>query len=67
MGTGWIGSEAVPPSVFTSVLVKGLRTGHADRDGDSQVSIDELYDYVFDKVREITPHQTPEKKCEPPR
>ena len=48
-------------SVFTAALVEGLRTGRADRDGDGQVSIDELYAYVFDRVRQTTPHQTPEK------
>ncbi|SNT62814.1 Caspase domain-containing protein [Streptosporangium subroseum] len=49
------------PSVFTGVLVEGLRTGNADLDGDGAVSVDELYDYLFDHVRQITPHQTPEK------
>jgi hypothetical protein len=62
IGTGRVTGTAAPPSVFTSALVEGLRTGQADRDGDGQVSVDELYAYVFDKVREITPHQTPEKK-----
>jgi outer membrane protein assembly factor BamB len=60
-----VGTEKVADmagsSVFTAALVGGLRTGRADRDGDGQVSIDELYDYVFDRVREVTPHQTPEK------
>ncbi|HEU5315315.1 MAG TPA: caspase family protein [Chloroflexota bacterium] len=49
------------PSVFTSAVVRGLRTGEADRDGDQQVSVDELYDYVYDEVRRATPHQTPGK------
>jgi hypothetical protein len=49
------------PSVFTSAVVEGLRTGDADRDQDGQVALDELYDYVFDKVRAATPHQTPGK------
>jgi hypothetical protein len=49
------------PSVFTSALVEGLDTGEADRDQDGQVSLDELYDYVYDKVRAVTPHQTPGK------
>ena len=40
------------PSVFTSALVEGLATGDADRDEDGLVSLDELYDYVFDKVQE---------------
>jgi ABC-type multidrug transport system ATPase subunit len=49
------------PSVFTSALVQGLRTGEADRDQDGLVGLDELYDYVFDKVRAATPNQTPGK------
>ena len=49
------------PSVFTSALIEGLDTGDADRDQDGQVALDELYDYVYDKVRESTPNQTPGK------
>ena len=47
------------PSVFTSALVSGLETGEADRDQDGQVALDELYDYIYDKVQSVTPHQTP--------
>ncbi|MBT2233660.1 caspase family protein [Nonomuraea sp. NEAU-A123] len=49
------------PSVFTSALVEGLKTGDADRDQDGYVGIHELYDYVYDKVRTGTPKQTPGK------
>jgi hypothetical protein len=49
------------PSVFTTAMVRGLSTGEADRDQDGYVDLDELYDYVFDAVREVTPHQTPGK------
>jgi Zn-dependent protease with chaperone function len=49
------------PSVFTSALVEGLETGEADRDQDGLVGLDELYDYIFDKVRAATPNQTPGK------
>jgi hypothetical protein len=49
------------PSIFTAAIVEGLETGAADRDRDSRVSVDELYDYVYDRVREATPHQTPSK------
>jgi hypothetical protein len=49
------------PSVFTSALVAGLTTGEADRDRDGFVSIDELYEYLYDHVREATPNQTPSK------
>jgi hypothetical protein len=49
------------PSVFTRALVDGLETGDADRDEDGHVGLDELYDYVYVKVREVTPNQTPGK------
>ena len=49
------------PSVFTSALVTGLQTGEADRDQDGLVALDELYDYIYDTVRVVTPHQTPGK------
>ncbi|MER7301830.1 caspase family protein [Nocardioides sp. NPDC127514] len=49
------------PSVFTSALVEGLATGEADRDRDGFVSVDELYDFAFDRVRTATPSQTPGK------
>ena len=52
------------PSVFTSALVEGLITGDADRDQDGWVSLDELYDYVFNKVQEQNPHQTPSRHFE---
>ena len=54
-------AREVPPSVFTSALVQGLETGEADRDQDGLVALDELYDYVYDKVRAATPNQTPGK------
>ncbi|TQS27972.1 caspase, EACC1-associated type [Microbispora sp. KK1-11] len=49
------------PSVFTRALVEGLESGDADHDQDGYVGIDELYDYVYDKVRQTTPGQTPGK------
>jgi hypothetical protein len=49
------------PSVFTTALVDGLASGDADRDEDGFVSLNELYDYVFDRVRAQTPHQTPSR------
>jgi hypothetical protein len=52
------------PSAFTSALVEGLATGDADRDEDGWVSLNELYDYVFDKVREQNAHQTPSRQVE---
>lgn len=52
------------PSVFTAVLVEGLETGDADQDEDGWVSLDELYNYVYDKVRQRNPHQTPSQRIE---
>ncbi|WP_037313038.1 caspase family protein [Amycolatopsis orientalis] len=52
------------PSVFTSALVDGLRTGDADRDEDGWVALGELYDYLFDSVRERNPNQTPSRDIE---
>ena len=49
------------PSVFTGALVQGLTTGEADRDQDGQVSLAELYDFIFDRVRAESPNQTPGK------
>ncbi|HEX3174537.1 MAG TPA: caspase family protein [Solirubrobacterales bacterium] len=46
-------------SVFTSALVKGLRSGDADRDGDGMVTVSELYDYAYEAVRERESRQTP--------
>jgi hypothetical protein len=46
-------------SVFTSSLVEGLKTGDADSDGDGQISLDELYDYVYDHI--ASTHQRPQK------
>jgi Caspase domain len=52
------------PSVFTGALVEGLATGDADQDEDGWVSLNELYDYVFDKVRDQNPQQTPSRQVE---
>jgi uncharacterized RDD family membrane protein YckC len=54
-------TNLLSPSVFTSALVEGLATGEADRDQDGLVALDELYDYVYDRVRTATPNQTPSK------
>ena len=47
-------------SLFTHFLVEGLE-GKADRDGDGHITVDELYDYAYEKVRLATPKQTPSK------
>ena len=60
-GDELVGTQDLAPSVFTSALVEGLETGDADRDQDGLVGLDELYDYIYDKVRAVTPNQTPGK------
>ncbi|ADJ43568.1 caspase-related protein [Amycolatopsis mediterranei S699] len=56
--------EPARPSVFTSALVEGLRTGEADRDEDGWIALGELYEYLFDRVRERNPKQTPSRDIE---
>lgn len=46
-------------SVFTRALVHGLKTGQADLDRDGHISLDELYDYVYNRVVDETPLQKP--------
>ena len=52
------------PSVFTEAVVEGLETGKADLDHDQRISVDDLYGYVYDRVKGRTPSQTPNKKSE---
>lgn len=52
------------PSVFTDALVGGLRSGAADLDGDGLITLDELYHYVFDRVREANPRQSPTRRTD---
>lgn len=49
------------PSYFTGALVEGIRTGRADRDNDGRVALGELYEYIYERVREQSPRQTPGK------
>ncbi|NUO42200.1 MAG: hypothetical protein HOV82_09190 [Streptomyces sp.] len=48
-------------SVFTRYLVAGLRDGSADLDGDGDITLDELYGYVHDRVVDEMPQQRPKK------
>ncbi|MGH3924721.1 MAG: hypothetical protein ACRDTT_17985 [Pseudonocardiaceae bacterium] len=50
--------------MFTAALVEGLTTGEADLDEDGWISLSELYEYIFDRVRERNPHQTPSRDIE---
>ncbi len=60
----WEGDKVIgraDKSVFTHYVVEGLRTGEADTAGDGEITVDELYDYVYGKVVNLTPKQTPSK------
>jgi hypothetical protein len=52
-----------PQSIFTRHLIAGLRDGAADRDNDGDITVDELYDYVHQKVTEERPQQRPKKEA----
>lgn len=57
---GRLTEDAHPrPSVFTGALVDALTTGEADRNEDGLVSLDELYDFLYERVHTENPNQTP--------
>lgn len=59
----WEGDKVIGEtdnSLFTHFLVEGLG-GEADLDGDGRITVDELYDYAYEKVKLATPKQTPSK------
>lgn len=51
-------------SVFTRHLVAGLRDGSADLDGDGDITVDELYSYVHERVVEEMPRQRPKQQSD---
>ncbi len=60
----WEGDQIIGQaenSVFTRYLIQGLQSGEADQDQDGRVTLDELYDYVYEHVVQETPRQTPGK------
>ncbi|MET8997701.1 caspase family protein [Amycolatopsis sp. NPDC004169] len=58
-GTGHSPIGPQVPSIFTEAIISGLRSGDADLDADGRIEAVELYNYVYDRVRSRTPHQTP--------
>lgn len=59
----WEGDQLIGEtdnSLFTHFLIQGLE-GEADRNADGDITVDELYDYVYGKIVNITPKQTPGK------
>jgi Caspase domain/WD domain, G-beta repeat len=51
--------EGVGAASFTASLVRGLETGEASRSLGEWISLNELYEYTYRKVRERNPGQTP--------
>lgn len=48
-------------SVFTTGLVKGLRTGAADANRNGHITVEEAYEYAFAHVRDDGSPQTPQR------
>src|SRR6476620_9597766 len=49
-------------SVFTRYLVEAISSGAADLDEDGDITLDELYSYVYDRVVAEVPQQRPKKQ-----
>jgi hypothetical protein len=47
-------------SIFTKHLIAGIKSGEADKNRDGTITVDELYDYLYPRVREES-HQQPTK------
>jgi len=52
--------EGFKLSLYTHFLVEGLEKGAADLDGDGDISVDELYEYVKEKVKNANDSMSPE-------
>jgi hypothetical protein len=51
---------AIPgPSIFTGAVVEGIRSGAADQNQDGLITVSELYEYIYHRVRQRSPNQTP--------
>lgn len=48
-------------SLFTSRLIEGMEGGQADLDGDGFIDVDELYNYIEERIRCEDPSQRPLK------
>ncbi|WP_331765505.1 caspase family protein (plasmid) [Streptomyces sp. NBC_01369] len=49
------------PSYFTGTIIRGLRTGDADLDKDGLITVDNLYDYIYEELHSIQAKQRPQK------
>ncbi|NEO93257.1 MAG: CHAT domain-containing protein [Moorea sp. SIO3G5] len=46
-------------SIYTQYLVEGIETGDADLNGDRVISLDELHEYIENKIKKTLPVMTP--------
>jgi len=51
-------------SIFTRHLVAGIQSGEADLDRDGDITVDELYEYVYERVTDEMPNQRPMKRVD---
>lgn len=59
----WEGDKVIGEtsnSLFTHFLIKGME-GEADKDKDGKITVDDLYEYAYEKIVRLTPKQTPGK------
>jgi beta-lactam-binding protein with PASTA domain len=54
-------AAAVKPSYFTEAVVTGIGTGAADRSGNGRITVDDLYDYVYQRIVAGPSPQRPRK------
>ncbi len=63
MQSAWEGNRIIRQSelsLFTHFLLEGLKTGAADSDGDGQITLNEWYDYAYERVIAQTRDQAPQ-------
>jgi hypothetical protein len=49
------------PSYFTDALISGISSGAADRDRDGRVTVDELYDHIYEEIMRGPSPQRPRR------
>ncbi len=63
MQSSWEGDRIMQQSelsLFTHFLLEGLQTGKADADGDGSITLNEWYDYAYERVIAQTRNQSPQ-------
>lgn len=52
-------SQKIAPSLYTNYLIEGIATGAADQNCDGMISMDELHDYINEKMQDLVPEMQP--------